>query len=206
MSYPKEELLIEHCKMAAQIHALVNLRSYLIDQMHHKKAKLKRNKYHCFNKTTSKFYCRIFFENRNGTCDTAFPIYNRGKCDDVLFTEFNFRKDFDFYELKYEYPFPDINLYYFGQDIPDNISLKGNYKKAYIKSYNFYFNKKDWNLDECPHLTEKDIITLKILVKTIITTFEKTFAFMKRAKINVGKQDLNYLSFYEKTLEDLNIL
>ena len=143
---PSESALLKkHCELSGNIHRLVTLRSFLVNEIHEKRGVMKRKKYKIFPEL-ERPYGEILFGGRKSISSfDLFPCSYKGILESLMFREFEYTKiekvlldaSTEHFNLTY--------LYYNQTDVP-------------IKELHdaFNFDEEEWSLNDATN----DIVTL----------------------------------------------
>ncbi len=144
-----ENILAEHHKYGAGILKWGNIRRHLIDQIHHKKCELVRNKYKILPGTkTKRIYDVVLFLGKKSQNEfDTWPCEFKNQMENALCEEISCQEPNDFNE---------IDVYY-------NVGGDMNPFKD-IQNELLAFNVDEWSLDASSEMTEHDLHVIKSFI------------------------------------------
>lgn len=148
----EQDILLKHVKLSGKIQKMINIRNHLIELFHANKGVKKKIKWHFSNDTTQKYYKSFLFHGQNVISGfDKFPSYFYDRLEEVLFKEMP--------ENAHEKQINLICVYYsnyFHRNCPLTL-----------------FDKEEWKVEKCSHMTEQDIKTLKKFIKELLDTLDE---------------------------------
>lgn len=172
-----KEIVLKHLKIAGSFDKWLDIRYFLMEQFHTKKAFFKRKKYSIQDPLASIYYRKYVFMGKEYINSlTPFPCDFKTNMEEILASELD------------EVGFDTTSVYY-----------QNPLKPAHLRFDEF--EKGEWILSDGPKMSHKDKQTLENFKKGVLNLVEDCITMMK----NHEKEDNDCKKEYKRLLKKMNI-